>query len=48
MPLASNHKIGDIDTWQEAQVDKIIQRYVGRSARLAAITQKLNQHETGT
>lgn len=44
----SNQEIGEILAWEEAQVDKIIQRYVGRSAKMAAITQKLNQHETGT
>ena len=44
----SNQDIGEILAWEEGQVDKIIRRYVGQSARTAAIIQKLNQHERGT
>ncbi len=44
----SNREIGEILAWEEAQVDKIIRRYVGQSARTAAIIQKLNQSERRT
>lgn len=44
----SNREIGEILAWEEAQVDKIIRRYVGQSARTAAMIQKLNKAETRT
>ena len=44
----TNPEIGEILAWEEAQVDKIIRRYVGQSARMAAIIQKLNKSETRT
>lgn len=44
----SNREIGEILAWEEAQVDKIIRRYVGQSARTAAIIEKLNKTEKRT
>ena len=44
----SNRDIGEILAWGETQVDKIIRRYVGQSARAAAMVQKLNRSETRT
>lgn len=44
----SNREIGEILAWEEEHVDKIIRRYVGQSARVAAIIHKLNQTERRT
>jgi integrase len=44
----SNKEIGEVLAWEEGHVDKIIGRYVGQSARTAAIIRKLNEHEART
>jgi integrase len=44
----SNREIGEILAWEETQVDKIIRRYVGHSARAAEMIRKLNKTETRT
>lgn len=44
----SNKEIADLLAWEEAHVDKIISRYVGQSARAAAMIHKLNQTERRT
>lgn len=41
----SNREIAEIMAWEEGQVDRIIRRYVGRSAVTHAIIQKLKRAE---
>ncbi len=44
----SNAEIAEICAWDEVSVDRIVRRYVGQSARTAAIIAKLNQTERRT
>jgi len=41
----SNREIAEILGWQEEQVDRIIRRYVGRTAATKALIQRLNKFE---
>lgn len=44
----TNREIAEVMAWEEGQVEKIIRRYVGRSAVTASIIRRLNETETGT
>jgi len=44
----SKREIAEILAWSETQVDRIIRRYVGRSAATKALIRRLNQSKEGT
>lgn len=44
----TNREIAELLAWEEARVDQIIRRYVGRKAVALAMIQKLNRNRPGT
>lgn len=44
----NNREIAEIMAWEEAEVDKIMRRYVGRKAVTDSIVRRLNRGEPGT